>query len=221
MRKRTQLVDQRINRRSAAADPRQLLEARGAQIRAPSPSPPAVPPVPAVPTPRAAAPPAPAAARDDDLPPRPKFTTPPPEDDDRKTPVSAAPVQVSPPTPTPVATNTPSSPPKSDTPKSPITDDKALAASSASLHRSGSGETSRVRRPGGARGPRAAPGVTAATASPVHRHSGSFSSDGSKLRPKSPPSSTPTAAADPHEYVPKKKAGRISAGAFGSRPSGD
>ena len=154
----------------------------------------------------------------DDLPPRPKFATPPPEDDDRKMPVSAE-LHVSPPTPD-VDAATPASPPRttspaSEVPKSPVLDDKPLIASTTSLQRSGSGETSRIRRPGGARGPRAAPGSSAGATTPHARHSGSFSSDGTRLRPKSPPGSTPVA--DPHEYIPKKKGGRISAGAFGTR----
>jgi hypothetical protein len=203
MRKRTELVDQRINRRSAGADPKQLLVARGAQIRAPSPSPPVVSQVPAVPTRHAAAPLS--TVPGDDLPPRPIFATPPPEGDNRKTLVSATPASP------PRATS-----PTSEVPKSPILDEKPLTASTTSLQRSGSGDTSRIRRPGGARGPRAAPGSSATGATAPHsRHSGSFSSDGTRLRPKSPPVSTP--AADPHGYIPKKKGGRISAGAFGSR----
>lgn len=233
MRKRTALVDQRINRRSVASDPKQLLHAREAQIRAPSPSPsrsafPPVPPPPSASTapaptaPAAPAAPAPSTApaprADDGLPPRPKFTTPPPENDDVKAPVAAV---VSPATPqravSPPAQEKAASP-SSERSKSPVLDDKPIISTAASLSRSGSGGAAKaaLRRPGGARGPRAAPGSTvAAAASPTsHRASGSFSSS-SKYRPKSPPSSA--APADPKEYTPKKKDGRVSAGAFGRR----
>jgi hypothetical protein len=213
MRKRTTLVDQRINRRSVPLDPKQLLHAREQQIRAPSPSrAPAAPPVPPLP---AQTPVIPPPSADNDLPPRPKFTTPPPENEGVKTPMAQV---VSP--PTPERTRTPASPeraasPKSDRSKSPVTEDKPLIAAAATVSRSGSGETSRIapRRPGGARGPRAAPGSAASPT--THRLSGTFSG----LRPKSPPS----IVADPKDYIPKKKDGRVSAGAFGKRgvASGD
>lgn len=219
MRKRTTLVDQRINRRSVVSDPKQLLHAREAQIRAPSPSPsrsafPSVPPPPPVPE-------APSQQRgDNDLPPRPKFTTPPPETEDVKTPMASV---VSPPTPeraiSPPAPEAAASP-TSERSKSPAIEDKPLISAAASVSRSGSGEAPRtaIRRPGGARGPRAAPGSAVAASPTSHRASGSFSSS-PKYRPKSPPSST--AIADPKEYIPKKKDGRVSAGAFGRRPAED
>ncbi|PVG03325.1 hypothetical protein CPB86DRAFT_724005 [Serendipita vermifera] len=214
MRKRTTLVDQRINRRSVGADPKQLLEARGAQMRAPSPARPEKQTTPATHAPTNS-------RASDDLPPRPKFATPPPEDDDRKATTETAPLVVSPPTPDRVGSPSDDKQPvsqKFDDSKSLALDDQSITADSANLSRSGSGEASRVRRPGGARGPRAAPGNTAispATASPTHSRVGSgVSSDVAKMRSKNP-STAP--AADPKEYVPRKKDGRTSAGAFGKK----
>jgi len=186
-----------------------LLHAREAQIRAPSPSTAAVPPVPPLPT-KAQSPVIPPSSIDSGLPPRPKFTTPPPERDDIKTP--SAPV-VSPPTPERAASPTnpeKTASPKSERSKEVAVEEKPILSSAATVTRSGSGDTSRtaLRRPGGARGPRAAPGSAASPT--THRASGSFTG----LRPKSPPSSI---VADPKDYVPKKKDGRVSAGAFGKR----
>lgn len=205
VRKRTTLVDQRINRRSVAANPKQLLEAREAQIRAPSPRPEIVTKPPTPP---------PAKQKDTDLPPRPKFTTPPPERDEPATASQAAPVVVQPTSTeqaqSPTSPKQPASPPM-DVGKASLLEDKP-AASGASLTRSGSGETSRVRKPGGARGPRAAPGAAASGGSYVHHRLSSYGSAAgdAAARPKSPI----TPVADPKEYVPKKKDGRTSAGTF-------
>jgi hypothetical protein len=183
-------------------------------MRAPSPARPEKQTTPATHTPSAS-------RASNDLPPRPKFATPPPEDDDRKAVSATAPVVVEPPTPEKSGSlddDKQPEPSKPDDSKSPVTDDKALLASDASLSRSGSGEASRVRRPGGARGPRAAPGGPTASpvaASPTHTRAGSsISADAAKMRSKSPPV---TPAADPNEYIPKKKGGRTSAGAFAKR----
>ncbi|KAG8788636.1 hypothetical protein FRC19_009933 [Serendipita sp. 401] len=211
IRKRTTLVDQRINRRSAGTDLKQALEAREAQIR-PSPAKAdAAHPAPVAPAkvdndlpprPKFTTPPPEA----DDLPPRPKFTTPPPESDEPK---KSGPVVVQ--AATPERSGSPASPkqpgsPLSDDMKSPTTEDKPLASGISSLARSGSGETSRVRRPGGARGPRA-PGAPAV--STAHHRLSSYGSD----RPKSPLSK----GVDPNEYKPKKRDGRTSAGAFSKK----
>lgn len=217
------LVDQRINRRSVGADTKQLLEAREAQIRAPSPSRATFPDT------KPPAPPAPTKKADDDLPPRPKFASPPPEDDDRKSSAAKAPVVVSPATPEPERSQSPTTQkqlesPTSEDRKSPLVEDKPLTSLASSLSRTGSGETSRVRRPGGARGPRAAPGIAAAAAtapstSPGHtrRGSGSIGGGSPRASPRVSMIASSTAAADPNEYIPKKKGGRTSAGAFGRR----
>lgn len=177
MRKRTALVDQRINRRSN--DSKTLLEVREQQITnrprnsspnlataVPSPPPP-VPPLPsAAPPLPPPAPPAPVAEghvvpprpkfaspppEDDDVPPRPRFTTPPLENDE--IPVSSsipakAPVVMSP--PTPKRAQSPATPVRSGTPDTPVAvdDDKStIVAGSGSLHRTGSTETPRLRGP--------------------------------------------------------------------------
>ena len=190
MRKRTALVDQRINRRSN--DSKTLLEVREQQItnrpRGPSapavpPAPPAVPTLPAAkddgvpPRPKFASPP----PEDDDVPPRPRFTTPPLETDEIPAPSSKpakASVVMSP--PAPKRPQSPATPVRSGTPdtQSAVDDDKSIAsAGSVSLHRTGSGETSRVRGPrvGGARGPRGPTGPAGSSASsPSHTRTGSI-----------------------------------------------
>ena len=176
MRKRTALVDQRINRRSN--DSKTLLEVREQQITnrprnsspnlttavpsppppvppLPSAAPPVTPPAPPVlaaeghvvpPRPKFASPP----PEDDDVPPRPRFTTPPLENDEIPAPSSIpakAPVAVSP--PTPKRAQSPATPVRSGTPDTPaaVDDDKTTTgASSGSLHRTGSAEQ-RVRGP--------------------------------------------------------------------------
>ncbi|KAG8834562.1 hypothetical protein FRC17_008396 [Serendipita sp. 399] len=214
IRKRTTLVDQRINRRSAGADPKQLLEVREAQIRQPSPARVDAAKAARVPSSKADSdlPPRPKFTspppESEDLPPRPKFASPPPESDDPKT-SAPAPVVVQPATPersgSPASPKQPGSP-LSDDLKSPTAEDKSLASDGSTLARSGSGEASRVRRPGGARGPRAPAGPTTSTA---HHRLSSYGSD----RPKSPLSKE----VDPNEYKPKKRDGRTSAGAFSKK----
>lgn len=203
-------------------------------MRAPSPSratfadtKPPVPPVPPVPAPAPAPAPEsvtkPASAQkgDDDLPPRPKFATPPPEDDDDRKPISKGPVVISPATPDPERAQSPSSQKQLESPsdeggKSPLAEDKPLTSLTSSLARTGSGETPRVRRPGGARGPRVVSGLatstTTSSTSPGHARRGSGSIGGA-----SPRTSMISPKADPSEYVPKKKGGKTSAGAFGRR----
>ena len=175
MRKRTALVDQRINRRSV--DSKALLEVREQQItnrprnEAPT-SPPLVPPPPPIvrPVPPKVPPPPPAPAaendgvpprprfaspppEDDGVPPRPKFATPPPENDESPaaaSSTSATKVPVVAPSATAKHTQSSASPVRSGTPDTPSAgdEDKPIAgAGSAALHRSGSAETSRVRGP--------------------------------------------------------------------------
>jgi len=250
MRKRTALVDQRINRRSI--DSKALLEVREQQITnrprnsGPTlattvpPAPPAVPTVPsAVPL---SAPPAPAAENDgvpprpkfaspppedDDVPPRPKFATPPPETDE--IPVSSstsakAPVAVSP--PTPKRTQSPATPVRSGTPNTPgaVDEDKPIAsAGSASLHRTGSGETSRVRGPrvGGARGPRGPTGTSVSSASsPSHNRTGSIgrtSISNIEGLKRSGGKVSPVPAAISRDYSPKRRGGKTASGTFSRR----
>ncbi len=208
MRKRTALVDQRINRRSN--DSKTLLEVREQQITnrprnysatgvppvppaaptVPSAAPPSTRPAPPVgddgvpPRPKFASPP----PENDDVPPRPKFTTPPLEKDEIPAPSSMsakAPVVVSP--PTPKRGQSPATPVRSGTPDTPSVVDDVSSAGSAALHRSGSGETARVRGPrvGGARGPRgpASAGFASGSSasSPSHNRPGSI---GRTTRPK-------------------------------------
>lgn len=195
MRKRTALVDQRINRRSV--DSKALLGVREQQItnrprnEVPT-SPPLVPPpppiVPSVPPKVPPAPPARATENDGvpprpkfaspppedaGVPPRPKFATPPPENDEIPTTSSTpakAPVVGSPATPQRVQSPVSPGPVRTGTPDTPGAgdEDKPIASAGlASLHRSGSAEASRVRGPrvGGARAPRGLAGTGSAAAS--------------------------------------------------------
>ena len=186
MRKRTALVDQRINRRSN--DSKTLLEVREQQItnRPRNSSAPGVPPVPPPPPPLPAAkddgvPPRPKFAspppEDDDVPPRPRFTTPPLETDEIPAPSSMpakAPAVVPP--PAPKRPQSPATPVRSGTPDTQATvdDDKSIAsAGSVSLHRTGSAETSRVRGPRVvAKGPRGPAGSSASSTG--HTRTGSI-----------------------------------------------
>jgi hypothetical protein len=240
MRKRTALVDQRINRRSN--DSKTLLEVREQQItNRPSPIlavPPPPPPVPALPP--AALPPKPPAQaaqdrtvpprpkfaspppEDGDVPPRPKFTTPPLENDEIPVPSSMsakAPTVVSP--PTPKRAQSPATPVRSGTPGTP--EEKAFTgASSVSLHRSGSGDTSRVRpRVGGARGPRGPAGpASPSVSSPSHTRTGSIGrtsiSNIEALR-RSGGKVSPVPAGQPREYSPKRRGGKAPSGTFSRR----
>lgn len=253
MRKRTALVDQRINRRSVES--KTVLEVREQQAtnrsRNFSPThataiptmPPPVPPLPSVippaappaPPPRAAedhgVPPRPKFAspppEDDDVPPRPKFATPPPENNEIPAPSSTSaksPVAVSPPPAR--RAQSPATPVRSGTPDTPgaADEDKPIAgAGAAFLHRTGSGETSRVRGPrvGGARGPRgpAAVGSASVTSTSATRKGSIGRSSISNIEGlKRSSGKVSPVPADSRNYAPKKRGGKVVAsGAFSRR----
>jgi len=250
MRKRTALVDQRINRRSN--DSKTLLEVREQQITnrprnsGPNvattvpPPPPPVPPLPPVAPP--APPPAPPAQaaeghavpprpkfaspppEDDGVPPRPKFTTPPLENDE--IPIKSRAV-ASP--PTPKRAQSPATPVRSGTPDTPaaVDEDKSFTgAGSASLHRSGSGEASRVRGPrvGGARGPRGPTGAGFTSGSSVspssHTRTGSIgrtSISNIEALKRNSGKVSPVPAGSSRDYSPKRRGGKPPSGTFSRR----
>lgn len=259
IRKRTALVDQRINRRSV--DAKALLEVRGQQItnrpRNETPTsptklplvPPPPPIIPTVPPKVPPVPPAPAAKNDGvpprpkfaspppedhGVPPRPKFASPPPENDEIPTASSASAkeqVVVAPATPQRVQSPAIPSPARSSTPDAPGAgdEDKPVAGAGAglgSLHRSGSGEASRVRGPrvGVTRGPRGPAGpASPAVSSPIHTRTGSIGrSSISNIEglKRSSGKVSPVPAADPRNYAPKKHGGKATAGAF-SKDNGE
>jgi len=197
------------------------------------PLPPAVPTVPSGVPPAAPPPPPALPAKDDGVPPRPKFASPPPEDDgvpprpkfatpppeNDEIPVSSstpakAPVVVSPPTLR--RAQSPASPARSGTPdtQGTVDEDKPIAGS-ASLHRSGSGEASRVRGPrvGGARGPRSPAGPASIPASSsLHNRTGSIGRGSLEGLKRSSGKVSPAPAADPRDYALKKRGGKTAPG---------
>jgi len=241
-------VDERINRRSV--DSKVLLGVREQQItnrpRNSSPTRTTVvpPPPTAVVTAPAAIPPQPpaTASKDDGLPPRPifappppenggvpprpKFATPPRENDEIPAPTSTPakpPAAVSP--PRPKRPQSPASSVRSDPPDTPgVADEDKPVMGAASLHRSGSGETSRIRGPrvGGARGPRgpASSGSFSSASPPIHNPTGSIvraSISNIEGLKRNSGKVSPAPPADPRDYAPKKRGGKAAAGAFSRR----